>query len=224
MMNIYEKINCIMDSVKSLKKDGKVDYGNTKYNYLSESKTTEVFREQLIKHKLVILPTIVSEEIHGKITHGIYTYRLINADNPDEFIDVMSGGQGHDSADKGSGKASSYAYKYLLWRLFAIPSNDDPDKVSSAEIDEIEKVNKIKEEKENEDAKNSPIDNIKVKTIKSDIKNAEMTESLFIELFKKQGYKKETMEEMTLSEWIYAMKFLEKTIKSKNKNESWGKE
>ena len=57
----------------------------------------------------------------------MYTYRLVNVENPDEQIDLMAGGQGHDNADKGSGKASSYAFKYLLWRTFAVPSNDDPD-------------------------------------------------------------------------------------------------
>lgn len=141
-MNIYEKINAIMESVESLQKDGKVSFGNTKYNYLSEAKTTAEMRKQLIKHKLVILPVEVFEEIHGNITQGKYRYKLVNAENPEEFIVLESGGQGHDSADKGSGKASSYAYKYLMWRTFAIPSNDDPDQVSSDEIIEAEKIAK----------------------------------------------------------------------------------
>lgn len=134
-MNIYEKINAIMGEVKSLQKDGKVAFGNTKYNFLSEAKTTETFRPFLVKYKLVLLPVKVKESKEGQITHGEYTYKLVNAENPEEFEMLMSGGQGHDSADKGSGKASSYAYKYLLWRTFAVPSNDDPDSVSSAEIE-----------------------------------------------------------------------------------------
>lgn len=133
-MNLYEKINAIMGEVKSLKKDGKIKFGNTNYNYLSEAKTTEVFREQLVKHKLVLLPIRAEETKEGQITHGMYTYRLVNAENPEEQIELMAGGQGHDTADKGSGKASSYAYKYLLWRTFAVPSNDDPDQISSEEI------------------------------------------------------------------------------------------
>ncbi|MEI7510165.1 MAG: ERF family protein [Flavobacterium sp.] len=148
-MNIYEKISKIMEEVSSLQKDGKVAFGTTKYNYLSEAKTTEIFHAQFVKHKLVLLPVSVDEKKEGQITQGQYTYKLVNAENPEEQITLMSGGQGHDSADKGSGKASSYAYKYLLWRLFAIPSNDDPDSVSSDEIVEIEntknaKINKAK--------------------------------------------------------------------------------
>lgn len=135
-MNIYEKINAIMESVESLQKDGRVAYGTTKYNYLSEAKTTAEMRKQLVAHKLVLLPIEVTETKDGQVTHGIYTYKLVNAENPEEFIILQAGGQGHDSADKGSGKASSYAYKYLMWRAFAIPSNDDPDQVSSDEISE----------------------------------------------------------------------------------------
>lgn len=133
-MNIYEKINAIMGEVKSLQKDGRIAFGNTKYNYLSEAKTTEVFREKLIENKLVLLPVHAQETKDGQVTHGVYTYKLVNVENPEEQIDLMAGGQGHDSADKGSGKASSYAYKYLLWRTFAVPSNDDPDQISSDEI------------------------------------------------------------------------------------------
>lgn len=156
-MNIYEKINAIMDAVESLQKDGRVAFGNTKYNYLSEAKTTAEMRKQLIKHKLVLLPIQAEETKEGSITKGMYTYRLLNAENPDEYIDLMAGGQGHDSADKGSGKASTYAYKYLMWRTFAIPSNDDPDQISSDEIIEQEKLKQKKIEKPHLDFLNRTI-------------------------------------------------------------------
>lgn len=137
-MNIYEKINAIMGEIKSLQKDGKIAYGSTKYSYLSEAKTTETIRDPLVRHKLVLLPIRAEETKEGQITHGTYTYRLVNAENPEEYIDLMACGQGHDTADKGSGKASCYAYKYLIWRTFALPSNDDPDQISSEEISDME--------------------------------------------------------------------------------------
>lgn len=138
-MNLYEKINAIMGEVESLQKDGKVSFGTTKYNFLSEAKTTAIFHEKFVAHKLVMLPIYVEEKINGSVTHGIYKYKLVNAENPEEFIELMAAGQGHDSSDKGSGKASSYAYKYLLWRSFAIPSNDDPDNMSSDQNAEAER-------------------------------------------------------------------------------------
>lgn len=190
-MNIFEKINAIMDEVKSLKKDGKVAYGNTKYNYLSEAKTTEIIRSQLVKHKLVLLPISVTEEKQSQVTHGIYTYRLVNAENPEEYIELMAGGQGHDSADKGSGKASSYAYKYLMWRLFAIPSNDDPDQISSDEIVETEEI------------ENSKIDKDKLAAI-NDMINSTKTD---IERFCKH-FKVKSVNDLTNKQWIKAMELL----------------
>ncbi len=194
-MNIYEKINTIMSEVKSLQKDGKVAYGNTKYNYLSEAKTTEIFREKLIKHKLVLLPIKVTDEKDGQITKGHYIYRLINAEKPEEYIDLETTGQGHDSADKGSGKASSYAYKYLMWRTFAIPSNDDPDQVSSDEI------------KEQHELANKKIDSIKLKAIEQaiDAKKEKITADMIC-----THYKIKTLSNLNLEQWTDAMKRIEK--------------
>lgn len=197
-MNIYEKINAIMESVESLQKDGKVAFNTTKYNYLSESKTTAEMRKQLVKHKLVILPIGVQEEIKGSITQGKYTYKLVNAENPEEFIILESGGQGHDSADKGSGKASSYAYKYLMWRTFAIPSNDDPDQISSDEITEQEKAEK------------APIDQIKVKAIKELIINTSSDESMLCTF-----YNIKKIEDMNMETYVKAIARLEKKGRTK---------
>ncbi len=130
-MNIYQKLHAIMGSINTLQKDGKVDFKNTRYNYLSEAKTTGILKEKFVEFGIVVLPIGVEETKDGSVTHGLYSYKVVNIDNPDDFIILQSGGQGHDSSDKGSGKASSYAYKYLMWRTFAIPSNDDPDQVAS---------------------------------------------------------------------------------------------
>jgi len=207
-MNIYEKLNAIMAEVKSLKKDGEVAFGNTRYNYLSEAKTTEIVREQFIKHKLVLLPIKVEESKEGQVTHGVYTYKLVNAENPEEYIELMSGGQGHDSADKGSGKASSYAYKYLMWRALAIPSNDDPDQISSAEID-AEKKKKEKREAATQDdtekVKANTIDKTKVQVINDMIDKTKTDIVKFCTHFKINA-----VYELTNEQFVVAMKMLEK--------------
>lgn len=184
-MNIYEKINAIMESVESLQKDGKVSFGNTKYNYLSEAKTTAEMRKQLVKHKLVLLPIEIEEEVKGNITQGKYTYKMVNAENPEEYIILQAGGQGHDSADKGSGKASSYAYKYLMWRTFAIPSNDDPDQVSSDEIVEAEKIAK------------KPIEETHISYLKRMIQETETDIEQFLTYMEIEGLEEMTVEQFT---------------------------
>ena len=144
-MNLYEKISVVMEEVKSLQKDGRVSFKTTNYNFLSEAKTTQIFHEAFVKVKIVLLPIKAEETKEGNLTRGLYTYRLIDCEDPATFIDLQAWGQGQDSGDKGSGKASSYAYKYLLWRTFAIPSNDDPDKISSEELKAEERKKELLE-------------------------------------------------------------------------------
>lgn len=142
-MNIYEKIAAIMQDVQYLCKDDKVEFGSTKYKALSEEKVTSIMRAEMVKHKLVVFPIAQNASRNGQITHVDVIYRIVNVENPDEFIDVASCGDGADSQDKGSGKAMTYAFKYMWLRVFAIPTGEDPDKVSSEELDAIAAMPKI---------------------------------------------------------------------------------
>ena len=135
-MNIYEKMSAIMQDVQYLAKDDQVKFGATSYKALSEEKVTGIMRAELIKHKLVIYPIQQSAGRIGQITHVDVMYRLVNVENPEEYIDIASCGDGADSQDKGSGKAMTYAFKYMWLRAFALPTGEDPDKISSAELDE----------------------------------------------------------------------------------------
>lgn len=135
-MNIYEKMSAIMQDVQYLAKDDQVKFGATSYKALSEEKVTGIMRAELIKHKLVIYPIQQSADRIGQITHVDVMYRLVNVENPEEYIDIASCGDGADSQDKGSGKAMTYAFKYMWLRAFALPTGEDPDKISSAELDE----------------------------------------------------------------------------------------
>ena len=135
-MNIYEKMSAIMQDVQYLTKDDQVKFGTTNYKALSEEKVTGIMRAELIKHKLVIYPIQQSASRIGQITHVDVMYRLVNVENPEEYIDIASCGDGADSQDKGSGKAMTYAFKYMWLRAFALPTGEDPDKISSAELDE----------------------------------------------------------------------------------------
>ena len=137
-MNIYQKIQAIMKEVQYLAKDDKVEFGNTKYRALSEEKVTSNMRQKLIDYGLIVFPTYQSSNRVGQITHVDVTYLMVNVDNPEECITIASCGDGADSQDKGSGKAMTYAYKYMWLRTFGIPTGEDPDKISSAELDAIE--------------------------------------------------------------------------------------
>ncbi len=134
-MNIYQRIQSVMQDIQYLTKDDQVSFGTTKYKAISEEKVTTTVRASMIKNGLVMYPETLDITKDGQITTVNVTYRMVNVEDPNEQIIIASCGQGSDTQDKGSGKAMTYAYKYALLRTFAIPTGEDPDKISSAELD-----------------------------------------------------------------------------------------
>lgn len=143
-MNIFQKISEVMKAIEYLTKDDKVEFGQTKYKAISEEKVTTAVRKELVKQGIVIIPIMqestVTELIRTEKSVNqradVHTkYRIQNIDDVNDFIEVESNGSGVDTQDKAVGKAMTYAYKYMLLRTFAIPTGEDPDKISSAETD-----------------------------------------------------------------------------------------
>ena len=54
-------------------------------------------------------------------------YRFVNVDNPAEYIDITTYGDGIDTQDKSVGKAMTYGDKYALMKAYKIITGDDPD-------------------------------------------------------------------------------------------------
>lgn len=134
-MNLYEKISAISDEVQYIQKDGRISFGSTSYKAVTEAKVTSIIKPKLCKHKVLIVPVDIDERRDGNITTLRTTYKVINAENPDEWFTAVSVGQGSDTQDKGANKASTASWKYLVLRLFNIPSGEDPDAISSDELD-----------------------------------------------------------------------------------------
>lgn len=137
-MSIYEKILEIMKAVNHIQKDDTVSYKSTNYKALSEEKVTAIMREKMIEQKLIVFPVKQDFRKDGYISHVDVTYRIVDTETGD-YIEVTSCGDGADTQDKGAGKAMTYAYKYMWLRTFAIPTGEDPDKIASAQLDDMEK-------------------------------------------------------------------------------------
>ena len=142
--NIYQKILEVMKNIEYLSKDDAVAFGTTKYRAMSEEKVTMTVRKELIKQGLVVFPVEQTVEKDGHITTTNTKYKMVNTENPEEFVILASSGQGSDTQDKGVGKAMTYSFKYMLLRTFAIPTGEDPDKVASEQIDYEEALVKKK--------------------------------------------------------------------------------
>lgn len=144
-MNLHEKMLEVMKAVEYLSKDDKVEYKSTKYKAMSEEKVTKTIRKEFVRLGIVVFPIEQTVSQDGTITTTNTKYKMVNVEDPTDFEILASSGQGADTQDKGVGKAMTYSFKYMLLRTFAIPTGEDPDKISSDELDDDGDIAKIKE-------------------------------------------------------------------------------
>ena len=143
-MNLHQKMLEVMKSIEYLNKDDKVEYKSTKYKAMSEEKVTKTIRKEFVRLGIVVYPVEQTVTQDGTITTTNTTYKMVNVDDPEDYVFLASSGQGADTQDKGVGKAMTYSFKYMLLRTFAIPTGEDPDKVSSDQIDDDNDIAEIK--------------------------------------------------------------------------------
>ena len=135
-LNLWQKINKAKELVGVVKKNGRVEFNNTKYNYQTAEDIDMACRDAFMDAGLVVLPAEfeVISDLNGIIT-TIQTYKVIDIDTG-AFEIVAMGGMGQDAGDKRIYKAETGAYKYLLKQLLQIPSEDtDPDKIPTGAWD-----------------------------------------------------------------------------------------
>lgn len=207
-MNIYQKIAEVMKDVQYLCKDDQVSYGTTNYKAVSEEKVTSTVRESLMKNGIVIVPVEQSHHREGTLTAVDVAYRIQNIEDIEDFIIARSSGTGADTQDKGVGKAMTYAYKYLLLRTFAIPTGNDPDKISSAELDDKDKK---AAEKAAQQPKVEYIDAIKQKCIMNQLSRTGYGTKAVLSLIAKEftENRPQALEKITDPQFAYVIKKLE---------------
>lgn len=135
--SIYSKILNIMKNISCVKKEGKVEFKSTKYNYQKEEDITLAVREECIKNGLIIVPHNAEYLGNtGNITNIKIEYLIIDV-NTGEKLKVAMCGQGMDSGDKGIYKAETGAFKYMQKQTFMLTSDEsDPDAIPSG-INEV---------------------------------------------------------------------------------------
>lgn len=150
-LNIHQKMLQATMQIERVKKDLSVQAGKGSYKAVSEGAVLKAVKEVEIElgiysypftRKIVDSQVIVNtKEYNGVVTESkqmmmrIETiYRFVNIDNPSDYIDITSYGDGVDSQDKAPGKAMTYADKYALLKAYKIETGDDPDKDGSGEL------------------------------------------------------------------------------------------
>ena len=131
-LSLYQKIAKAKEMVGIVKKEGKVSFKNTNYNYQRAEDIEMAVRDACQKVGILIYPSgfnVVSD--NNNIITTIQCFRVVDVDNGTS-IECEMGGQGQDSGDKRIYKAETGAYKYFMKQLFQIPSEGtDPDIIPS---------------------------------------------------------------------------------------------
>lgn len=143
-MNIFEKLSSIATEIENVAKNLEVGTGKGSYKAVGEADVLKAVKPLEAKYKVYSYPiqrrivesgfienevaynggTIIKKNLYERIET---TYRFINIENPDEYVDIVSYGDGVDSQDKSVGKAMTYSDKYALMKAYKIVTGDDPD-------------------------------------------------------------------------------------------------
>ncbi len=150
--NIYKKMLHVENELGFVKKKLDVEMGRGSYKAVGEVDVLEAVKPIEFKYGIKSLPIlraiVESKETQtktGTINQFMRvetTYRFINVDDPKDYVDVITYGDGVDSQDKASGKAMTYADKYALLKSYKIATGDDPDQKASEEQKTITKEQK----------------------------------------------------------------------------------
>lgn len=100
---------------------------NGQYRFASHDQVSAAIHPLLVKHGIVILPSVEEVTQEGNRTSVKLVMSFINADDKTDNFASRFIGYGVDSGDKGPGKAVSYAYKYGILKTFCLETGEDPD-------------------------------------------------------------------------------------------------
>lgn len=153
-LNIYQRLLKITEELKTVEKNLNVQVTkNNSYKAVGERDVLDAVKPLEVKYgvysyaydrKVIDSGELVSarKDYQTGEYHDIkqlylrleVVYRFVNVDNPTEYIDIKTYGDGIDTGDKATGKAMTYADKYALLKAYKISTGDDPDQEPSEEL------------------------------------------------------------------------------------------
>lgn len=147
-MNIYEKLGKITAELSVVAKNLEVGVGQAKYKAVGEADVLRAVKPLEEKYGVYSYPfsrtiiesgSIESTNYKGEAKKSLFerietTYRFVNVEKPEEYIDITSYGDGIDTGDKSVGKAMTYSDKYALLKAYKIVTGDDPDQYASEDL------------------------------------------------------------------------------------------
>ena len=138
--NIYESIAAILNEKAAVKKDSRNEA--QRYMFRGIDAVMNVFNPLLAKHRVFVVPTVLDmarEERQNKngtaLIYTVLTVQYAFYAEDGSFITAVVMGEGMDSGDKSVNKAMSAAYKYAMFQVFCVPTEEMVDsEVDSHEV------------------------------------------------------------------------------------------
>jgi hypothetical protein len=144
-MNLHEKLFEIQKSCTYLQKNAQ----GYQYKYAAGTDVIAPVRAKMDELKVMLFPKVSASRADrgeavddkGKVkiqffTEVSITFVWVNVEDPKDTIEIPWYGQGVDPAEKGVGKAWTYAERYFLLKFFHIPTdNDDPDRFQQKRVE-----------------------------------------------------------------------------------------
>ena len=128
--NVITALAAVMHELPAI---GKGDKSPEGYSYRGIEAITKHLQPLLAKHCVIITPsaTIVDVRPSPAMKEGwqdvqiTVDWRIHGPGGPTDYIEARTSGIGRDKSDKGSNKAQTQAYKYLLLHMLSIADKED---------------------------------------------------------------------------------------------------
>lgn len=120
--SLVSKLAEVQASIHGVEKTGYNDF--QKYSYAEEAAIVEACRQELAERHIMIIPSIDAVQRDGDLTTIQTSYRIIDGETGQEIVTHWAG-TGSDKQDKGLPKAATTSQKYLLLKLFLIPTGNN---------------------------------------------------------------------------------------------------
>lgn len=214
---IYQAINGVMQDVGAI---GKEKYNKQQgFKFRGIDDVMNALYPAMIKNRVFAVPEVLEmtrEERQtksgGNLMFSICKMRYTFYAEDGSSVQAVVIGEGMDSGDKATNKAMAIAFKYACFQTFCIPTEEmsDPD-AETPEPSSKKKKSSSKSEgsgrlPDEQEAADSLIDTAKINTIIGKLKSKGVSEATIL-----KTYKLHSIKEMTVSQWMNAMKRLDLT-------------
>ena len=126
---IYATINAVMGELGAIEKVKRNQQQG--FNYRGVDDVMNALNPLMVKHKLFCVPEVLEHQREerktvkgGNLIYSVLKVRYTLYADDGSSISAIVMGEGMDSGDKSSNKALAIAYKYAMFQIFSIPTEE----------------------------------------------------------------------------------------------------